>query len=583
LRNLITILILLFPLALAAQQKNIPLNREAFVHSAEYLNKDTGTANLLVHTSFKPIVESYQLSLPRSIYNNSGLHTMINAGYRFKLREGGAYPQPTYVTKDPDRFRNYDSRIAGYLLYKMKAESFIWIQPKAPGTGSGEQPLHFNMTIDPLFNLELGKNPDDTSTARLFRNTRGILVRGDIGKKFSFETSFYENQARYTDYITEFIDSFGVAPGQGRVKEFKDSGFDFAMSSGYVSYSPNRHFNFQFGHGKHFVGDGYRSLLLSDNSFNYPYARITSSFGRFQYVNLYTVFMNLTDGGVITPPNTERLFQKKAGAFQMLSWAPHKSIQLGIFQGMIWEASDNKNRHDLNFHYFNPLIGISAIPYGFDSRNNILWGATLKVKATKGIMLYSQFMLDDVAEERLKGSIHNKTGWQAGFHAFNLFTLKNLHLQAEYNSVRPYSYSHRRPEQSYTHYSQPLAHPLGANFNEAVGIVNYRFADFFIQAKVNYAQAGKDTSGQNFGHNIFSSGNFAHYGASSTVNKHLQGLKTTIMHKDASIGYIINPVTNMNIVLGISVRDLENTREKTQVNYYYISFRTSLNNIYYDF
>lgn len=61
------------------------------------------------------------------------------------------------------------------------------------------------------------------------------------------------------------------------------------MASGYVSYSSNKHFNFQVGHGKHFVGDGYRSLLLSDNALNYPYARITSTFGKLQYTNLYAV------------------------------------------------------------------------------------------------------------------------------------------------------------------------------------------------------------------------------------------------------------------------------------------------------
>ena len=60
------------------------------------------------------------------------------------------------------------------------------------------------------------------------------------------------------------------------------------MANGHVSYQTSKHFNFQFGHGKHFIGDGYRSMLLSDNSFNYPYLKITTDVWKVSYVNLYS-------------------------------------------------------------------------------------------------------------------------------------------------------------------------------------------------------------------------------------------------------------------------------------------------------
>ena len=65
------------------------------------------------------------------------------------------------------------------------------------------------------------------------------------------------------------------------------------MSSGYVTYRANKMFAVQVGHGKHFIGDGYRSLLLSDNTFNYPFLRIQTTFGKVQYTNLYTEFMDI--------------------------------------------------------------------------------------------------------------------------------------------------------------------------------------------------------------------------------------------------------------------------------------------------
>jgi hypothetical protein len=453
----------------------------------------------------------------------------------------------------------------------------------------------FYLAIDPLFNFQFGRDLADKSGEKLYVNTRGALVRGNIGSKFSFESSFYENQATFPTYIDNYIAStnklfpqtgnydYAVIPGQGRSKVFKKNGYDYAMSSGYISYSPNKFFNIQLGHGKHFVGDGYRSLLLSDNVFSYPYARITTTYKHIQYTNLYTSFMNLTDGGVKTPPNVERLFQKKIGSFQLLSFNYFKRLQLGLFQGMIWEAADSTNRQHVNFNTFDPVIGVNALNYGMHNKNNILLGATLKLKITNTISLYGQYMLDDLYSKNNRGDVRKKYGYQIGFKYFNLFNIKNLHLQLEYNKVRPYAYATEAPQQSYTHYNQALAHPLGANFNETVGFINYRLKDFFIELKANYAVKGADSLTSNFGGNIFKSDN--NFPITQTLeNIHTtQGVKATIMYQDIHIGYLVNPSTNFNIVLGVSnrIEKTETLTSKTQ--FVYFGIRTSLANFYYDF
>jgi len=435
----------------------------------------------------------------------------------------------------------------------------------------------FHLTIDPLFNFEYGKDYADSSESS-YKNTRGVLVKGDIGSKFSFESSFYENQATFVDYIDDFNNTYLIVPGQGRWKKFKKNGYDFAMASGYISYSPNKHFNFQVGHGKHLIGDGYRSLLLSDNAFNYPFARITTSFGKLQYTNVYASFMNLTDGGVTTPPGTERLFQKKAASFQFLSWNVHKRIQLGFFQGLVWQANDSTNRQCLKLSYASPIIYTAALSEGLKGKNNVLLGTTLKLKITNSISLYGQIILDDIAKTKI--SLHNKTGFQAGAKYFDVFGAKNLHLQMEYNQVRPYAYAHSSPSQSYTHYNQSLTHPLGANFKETIAFLNYRLGDFFTQVKVNYAIIGKDSIGRNYGNTIFNSDDNAYYGINSEMG---QGLKTKLRIIDFHIGYLVNLSTNFNIVAGISNRSSVNTLENSQTNFIYFGIRTSLSNVYYDF
>jgi hypothetical protein len=445
------------------------------------------------------------------------------------------------------------------------------------------------LTFDPLFNFEGGMDFADSSGEKLIKNTRGFLVRGNIGSKFVFESSFYETQATYAQYIDDYIASTGsvnlgyaIVPGQGRPKDFRDNGYDYSMASGYISYTPSSFINIQLGHGKHFIGDGYRSLLLSDNSYNYPYARITTSFRNFQYTNLYTSFMNMKDGGR-TPVNIERMFQKKVGSFQMLTATFFRRLSLGIFQGMIWESADTTNRQHVNFNTFDPIIGVNTAVYGLSNKNNIILGSTFKLKITNTISVFGQYLLDDIPAKYNKIAVGNKSGYQIGVKYFDAFKVKNLHLQAEFNSVRPYTYTSNNPSQSYTHFGQALAHPLGANFKEVVGFINYRIKRFFVELKLNYAVKGTDSSSFNYGGNIFKPDNVFSSTQNIGSNTLTQGVKNTIMYQDFHMGLLLNPSTNFNVILGISNRILKTDNTRNNMQYVYIGIRTSLSNFYYDF
>ncbi len=552
-KNIVYILFLL-PSSLFAQQ-NLPLNREASLSHEKAI-------------SFITLVKDSS-SKDTNIFEKENVTSLSS----FK-----PYILPiTYQKKNKN---------TSLICRKLNRESLIIVNDTSD---------RFHLTIDPLFNLEFGKDLADTSGEKLYKNTRGFLVRGSIGEKFAFESSFYENQATYSQYIDDYIGttdelfpqtanySYAVVPGQGRSKDFKKNGYDYAMASGSISYSPIKMFNIQIGHGKHFVGDGYRSLLLSDNSFNYPFARLTTTYKNIQYTNLYTSFMNLTNGGVKTPPYVERLFQKKTGSFQFLSINLFHRLQIGLFQGMIWEAADTNNLQHTNFNTFNPVIGINALSYGLHNKNNVLLGATLKFKITNSISLYGQYMLDDVYSSKGKGDIRKKYGYQLGFKYFDIFRIKNLHMQAEYNRVRPFAYAAENAYQSYTHYNQALAHPLGANFYEMLGFINYRLNDFFLQLKANYAVKGNDSLNNNFGGNVFKSDNLFPISQELDNISITQGMKTTIICQDFQIGYLVNPVTNFNIVLGFTNR-IEKTEQITKnTQFVYFGIKTSIANFYYDF
>lgn len=557
---------------LCAQQTCLPTGTEniPLSHDADWLYNFIDNKNPVqqsIHTGFRPIIE------------NANKHLLSEYSFRNSI-DLGKQLDSTYTP--PPR--------AKFLKRKLKQESLIIVNDTS---------AKFHLTIDPLFNFQFNRSNDNYLIASLYTNTRGFIVRGDIGKNLSFESSFYENQSTFPTYITAYADAFKVIPGQGRWKKFKTNGFDYAMASGYLSYTPSKYINLQAGHGKHFVGDGYRSLLLSDNSFNYPYLRITTTVGKIQYTNSYAVFINLNNSSSLTSSNSEPLFQKKAASFQHLSWNIHKRIQFGLFQGIIWEASDRQNRQNLNLNYFNPVIFTNALVYSLNNTNNVLLGSLLKVKFFKNSYLYGQYALDG---SDVKGSVFNKQGFQIGFKMFDLMKIKNLNALFEYNQVRPYTYATINPDQNYSHYNQPLAHPLGANFKEFTVILNYRYKDLVFRTKIINALVGVDQPANNVGlyqptpyhgifpflppsagsvgNNIFNSDYYAVNGINSTNNYQNQGKVLTIYNLDVSLGYLVNPITNMQFLMGVNYRNDEFYAPTT---FLYISFKTSLSNFYYDF
>ena len=91
---------------------------------------------------------------------------------------------------------------------------------------------------------------------------------------------------------------------------------------------------------------------------------------------------------------------------------------------------------------------------------------------------------------------------QLGFKYVDAFKINNLDLQAEVNIVRPFTYSHNDTIANYTHYNQPLAHPLGGNLKEVIGIMKFQpKPKIYLYGRIIYYVQGLDSLGRNFGSN----------------------------------------------------------------------------------
>ena len=439
---------------------------------------------------------------------------------------------------------------------------------------------NFVLKANLLMNVGLGSDFENDNNT--WQNTRGIWLDGKIGDKLFFHSRVYENQALFLPYQRAYASQNFVIPGQGRFKLFElGEPLDWGFASGAVSYRPNNIFNLEMGHGKHFIGDGYRSMLLSDNSANTPYFKIETEIWKIKYMALYMQMNHIgfTDNG-------DRVFDQKYLAAHYLSWNATKRFNISLFEAVSWRADGNRN---VDWNYLNPVIFMRPIEWQNGSADNVLLGASSKFKILDNWMVYGQLILDDLNIESLQqasGYWGNKYGYQLGTKAYDV-GLEDLNLQLEYNAARPYTYTHFDSINSYTNMNQPLAHPMGANFQEVVGFARYRFKRHFLQLRHSWAQFGTDIGNVNYGGNIFYTYNTNRYdplGDGGEFGHEIgQGMSNTLQITDLKYSYWVNPNANVFFDLGVINRQLTNSNVSDRNLYLYVAFRTALDNFYYDF
>jgi hypothetical protein len=394
----------------------------------------------------------------------------------------------------------------------------------------------FNFHVNPVLYYSSGYSKEKE---KLMLNTRGFELRGMVARKVGFYVYTTDNQAFFPAYVDRYTlrnGTQGIAvPGEGYTKPFKKDGYDFITARGYITFSPVKNIiDVQFGHDKNVFGTGYRSLMLSDFSSNYTFLKLNTKVWKINYTN---VFAELNADVYYL----NKLMPKKYLAFHHLSVNLGKYLNVGLFESVIYARGDSgKGGFDLN--YLNPIIFYRSIEQQLGSDGNAMLGGDFRLNCFKRFSLYGQLVLDEFNLNQLKqfnGYWGNKYAIQGGFKYVNVFGIKNLDLQTEYNHIRPFTYSHFAKKTSYSHYNHPLAHPLGANLKEMIAILRYQpVPRLNLTAKAFNIRYGADTANANFGSDVLKSYNtrkgetgfYTGIGAATTINYLSLALSYQIKH-----------------------------------------------------
>ncbi|RYY27772.1 MAG: gliding motility protein RemB [Sphingobacteriaceae bacterium] len=442
----------------------------------------------------------------------------------------------------------------------------------------------FTVFIDFLPDLTAGRDFRNHKTTWL--NTRGYQVGGTIGSKFYFYTSGFENQGVFPDYVNRYIDrnnqtSVYIIPGQSYDRSYGKATRDWSYVTALLSYTPNKYLNFALGQDKTFIGDGYRSVLLSDYATNYPFFKATATLGNVRYMAMWA---NMQD-----PLAPKLSYQdgnrKKWGVFHYLDWNVNNKLSLGFFDSVIWADKDDAgNKRGFDFNYINPFVFLRPIEANIGSGDNALIGFTGKYKFVDKAAVYGQFGLDEFEAKNFlssNGSSRNKYAWQLGVRGADLFAVKRLNYLLEINNAKPYTYTETNSIINYAQNAEPLAHPFGANFREVVGILNYAVGRFNFYGQAEFGHYGLDqTATDNYGKDIFKLYNQP----TKTLGNYTgQGLTTNLYYGEGRVSYLLNPKYNLRFEVGVLLRQEKNSVTTNNTAMLTFGLRSSFRNLYYDF
>jgi len=277
-------------------------------------------------------------------------------------------------------------------------------------------------------------------------------------------------------------------------------------------------------------------------------------------------------------------YRKKWGIFHYLDWNVNNRLSLGFFDAIIMaDRDDYGNKRGFDFSYVVPIIFLRPVEASNGSPDNALIGLTAKYELLKWLTVYGQFSLDEFEADNFfagEGSSRNKFGYQLGVKGFDLFKIENLNFLAEFNSVRPYTYTGRTSIINYAHFTEPLAHPMGANFNELLGILSYSWKRFSFEQELLYAHYGLDDGLVNYGKDIYRS---YLYPAQLSGNFIGQGLTTNLYYSNTRAAFLLNPKYNLRLEAEFTMRRENNAKVLSNSSIFSLGLRSSFRNIYKDF
>jgi hypothetical protein len=254
-------------------------------------------------------------------------------------------------------------------------------------------------------------------------------------------------------------------------------------------------------------------------------------------------------------------------------------LNLGFYEHIMEEG-----KYGLQLSYLNPVIFYRSVEQQLGAAGKANIGFDFKANIAKAVQLYGQLLINELVTKEVlhysRGNFANKQALQLGAKYIDAFHIRNLGLQVEANYIRSFTYTNFDSTTNLTHYNQPLAHPLGANLKEFIGILRYQpVPKLYLTGKLMYHKQGLDSAGINFGSDVFRS-----YNSRPRDNGFFIGSGIPVKSTTAALSASWEIFENMFIDLNTTYRTYNVLHEPNSNTFFYtIGFRVNLQPRTFDF
>ncbi len=544
-------LFLISHLGVLAQGAYVPYNRDYYQLIERYEIKQ-GKNTSAFHTGFKPYRRDQLAVFLDSLQDSPVIATDAD---KFNL---------SYLINDNWEFLSKNTEIYDFpflnSFYRRPADFYYY------------RDSTFDIHVNPVLHLSAGLEPGFDATR--VRNTRGIEFRGSIDRRVAFYSYLTTTQVIFPSWVRDYTEANGAVPGEGFWKRYNQEGYGYFSAMGHVSFNLTKNIAAQIGHDRNFVGEGYRSFILSDFSNPYAFVKINTKIWKFNFTNLWsqkTADINLDFAG----RPTDARYPQKYFSHHRLGINIGSNFNLGIFESVMM------NEFDVN--YLNPIIFYRWIEHQLGTPDKVMVGTDMKWNFTPGMQFYGQFILDEFVFGEFFGtdgdnSIRNKHAVQAGLKYIDAFKIPNMDLQLEYNQARPYTFQEKFQHQAFTNYRTPLTHPLGANFREFAAIIRYQpLPRLYANLTSVFQKFGEDPNQEtNFGKNLLKNRTEPNTGIGLFGNVIGQGVSNEVVLSTLNLSYMLR----QNFFLDFSHTYRHRTAQDLDIgettNFTQISFRANI-------
>lgn len=239
---------------------------------------------------------------------------------------------------------------------------------------------------------------------------------------------------------------------------FNTSGLDIR---GRIRYQFHPNIQFIAGVDKNFIGEGNRSVLLSDYGNPYSFVQMQFKIWKFKYLFM-TQFLKESNAA------QESSYSNKYAATHYLDYNVCKGFSIGFFESVLFQPKDTLLNRGFDLEYINPMVFFRPQEYNNGSADNVLVGFNTHY-TYKNVKVYGQLALDEFLLNELKarnGFWGNKYSAQLGVKGTHRLQQLKLFWRTEFNYIQRFTYSHLSNLQNYGNLNSPLAHPLQSGFQE---------------------------------------------------------------------------------------------------------------------